>query len=171
MFTWLYLLNGKLLCYSCCINVKLIHYHLEYNFKTYSSYLHVLLSTGRWRSKILLKKSRVERQTYTKSFVSLHQELLIMIAELSLWFSSMADWHSGHVVDPWRPLHRPGKSLSCHKKLSSIFTQLLPSTMSCVCFEHPLSIPLAGTRKFCTLSKVHSCVSYDSWNSNDCPFK
>ena len=48
-------------------------------------------------------------------FVSLHQELLIMISELSLWFSSTADWHGGHSVGPSSPLHRPGK-LSRHTK-------------------------------------------------------
>jgi hypothetical protein len=35
-------------------------------------------------------------------FVSLHQELVIMISELSLWFSSTADYHSGHSVGPRR---------------------------------------------------------------------
>jgi len=49
-------------------------------------------------SRILLKNSRGERQIYVKSYVSVHQELLIMTAELSLWFSSMADWHSGHLL-------------------------------------------------------------------------
>jgi len=51
MFTWLYLLNEQLLCYNCCINVKFIHYNLVSDFKTYSSFLHVLLPTGRWRYK------------------------------------------------------------------------------------------------------------------------
>jgi hypothetical protein len=139
-FTWLYLLNGRLLCYNCCINVKLIHYHLVSDFKTYSSFFNFLLPTGRLEIQTFYLTNQEESSRYMSNLlVSLHQELLIIRAEFSLWFSSMADWHSGHSVGPWRQLHRPAKWLSRHTKLSSIFTKLLPSTMSCVCFEHLVS--------------------------------
>lgn len=129
-------------------------------------------STANWKmeiQKFYLRNQGESSRYMSNLFVSLHQELLIIIAGLSLWFSSMADWHSGHSVGPWRPLHLPGKWLSRHTKLSSIFTQLLPSTM-CVCFEHPVSIPLAGTIKLCTLPKcIHVFLTIHEI-STDCPF-
>ena len=68
MFTWFYLLNGKLLCWT--VLSMWSSYITIYSLisKLNSSQLHVLLPTGRKRSKILLKKSRGERQIYVKHF-------------------------------------------------------------------------------------------------------
>jgi hypothetical protein len=60
-------------------------------------------STANWKKEIqkcYLRNQEESGRYMSNLFVSLHQELLIVIAVFPLWFSSMADWHSGHSVGP-----------------------------------------------------------------------
>lgn len=86
---------------------------------------HFVRSSANWKveiQKFHLRKHEESGRNMSNLFVSLHQEILIMIAEFFLRFISTVDWHSGHSVGHGCPPHRPRKWWSRHTKLSSIFT-------------------------------------------------